>query len=430
MTETRTSAGAHALALLRPALPAAVIGVASSVALMVLSELARHLQNLLFDDIPDALDVSGGSAAWIFLVLSMTGVAVGLVVWLVPGHAGPDPATQSLVSPPLAMAVLPSLALAIIFGLAGGVSLGPENPIMAINVTLAIWIGSRMAAGAPAQQWLIFAVSGTVGAMFGTPVAAALLISELPAGPNDPRPLWDRMFAPLVAAGAGSLTTVLVAQPTFAVEVAPYPGARLVDLLSGSIVGVAAALVALVAVYAFPYVHAAFGRLTHPLVMLTAGGIVLAALAAMGGTITMFKGLDEMKELTANLSDYSNPRLLAIVAIKLAALVVAGSAGFRGGRIFPMVFTSVAFGALVSGVVSSVPISLAVAASVLGMLLAETRDGWLSLFMAIGVIGDLRLLPILCVVLLPVWLLVSGRREMVIEPEHANPAAAGLVGRR
>jgi hypothetical protein len=95
-----------------------------------------------------------------------------------------------------------------------------------------------------------------------------------------------------------------------------------------------------------------------------------------------------------------------------------------------MVFTSVAFGALVSGVVSSVPISLAVAASVLGMLLAETRDGWLSLFMAIGVIGDLRLLPILCVVLLPVWLLVSGRPEMVIEPEHANPAAAGLVGRR
>ena len=59
----------------------------------------------------------------------------------------------------------------------------------------------------------------------------------------------------------------------------------------------AAALLGMAAVYAFPYAHAAFGRLKHPMLMLPAGGLVLGLLGALGGQLTLFKGLDEVAEL-------------------------------------------------------------------------------------------------------------------------------------
>ena len=70
---------------------------------------------------------------------------------------------------------------------------------------------------------------------------------------------------------------------------------------------------------------------------------MLGLLALVGGEITLFKGLDEMKRLAAD-GSYSVPALLTITLTKLAALVIAAASGFRGGRIFPAVFVGVALG--------------------------------------------------------------------------------------
>lgn len=55
----------------------------------------------------------------------------------------------------------------------------------------------------------------------------------------------------------------------------------------------------------------------------------------------------------------------------------------------------------------------------LGILLAVTRQGWLSLFMAAVVVPDLRMLPILIIASLPAWLLVTGRPLMLIAKNEA-----------
>ena len=47
------------------------------------------------------------------------------------------------------------------------------------------------------------------------------------------------------------------------------------------------------------------------------------------------------------------------------------------------------------------------------MVLVVTRDGWLSLFMAAVVVPDTTLLPLLCIVMLPAWLLLAGRPLMI-----------------
>ncbi|HET8930444.1 MAG TPA: ion channel protein [Acidimicrobiales bacterium] len=405
----------RAAELARAGVPAAVVGVASALLLTALSLAADDVQHVLWTTLPQTFDIAGENRMWIFAVLAGVGVISGVVIAKVPGHAGPDPATQSLVSPPLPIWVLPGLAIVVVLGLGGGVSLGPENPIIAINVGLAVWAGRHFTRAGPPATWVGYAVAGTVGSLFSTPVAAALILTESET-PDGAAMTWDRMFAPLVAAGTGSITMTLLAQPKFAVSVPDYHGPHWSDLVSAPAIAVVGGLVGSVMIVAFPHMHALFARL--PVVWrLSAGGVVLGLLGAAGGSVTLFKGLDEMQDLVH--LDKANAWLMLIIVVKVAAVLVAATSGFRGGKIFPATFVGVAIGVLAHQVVPGVPEALAIAAAILGVLLAVSRSGWLSLFMAVVVVGDVALLPVLCLALLPAWLVVTDRADMELPPQQA-----------
>ncbi len=66
---------------------------------------------------------------------------------------------------------------------------------MVVNIALAVAVGSRLFPRVSSLDWTILAASGTIGALFGTPVAAALIFSQTLNSSND-TPLWDRLFAP------------------------------------------------------------------------------------------------------------------------------------------------------------------------------------------------------------------------------------------
>ncbi|OKK22254.1 ion channel protein [Streptomyces sp. CB00455] len=417
-----------ARALLPLVLPALVIGVGSSLLLYGVSEVADLLKNVLWQTLPDAIGVGRWSVAWILAVLTATGLAVGIVVGKVHGHAGPDPATTGLVDAPLAPAVVPGLLLATALSLAGGVSLGPENPITAVNIALACWLGRRISSARPPQVWVALGAAGTVGALFGTPVAAVLILTESiaaaprqgPAVPGGRAPtLWDQLFAPLIAAGAGGLTSTLVAAPVFGLSLPRLVGPHWPDLLAALVIATAAAALGMAGVYAFPHVHRLFRLLPHPVLALTLGGVVLGLLGALGGRLTLFKGLEQIGELAADPGAYSAGSLALMSVVKLAAVLVACGSGFRGGRIFPSVFVGVAFGLAAHALVPGVQPAVGVTCGVLGVLLAVTRQGWVSLFTAAILAPDPGLLPLLSVALLPGWLLVTGRPQMQLDDAGA-----------
>ena len=395
--------------------PAVLIGVLSALILTALNQVAGLLEHALWDLAPAALGVADGSRWWIFLILSLTGAAVGLVVWKVPGHAGQDSATTDLTAPPLPVSMLPSLTLAVVLSLAGGVSLGPENPVIAINVALAVALLARLWPKVGPELVMAIAAAATVGALFGTPVAAALIFTGVMAARPGGGSLWDKLFLPLVAAGAGSITMKLLGAPTLAFSLPAYGTPRAIDLLTGAVIACGCLLLAMLAVLALPPVHSFFHRLRNPLVYVTLGGLVLGGLGAIGGELTLFKGLDQTGELLADVDGWATGTLVLMAVIKLAALVIAAASGFRGGRIFPALFIGVTLGLLAHNLLPSVPVSLAVGCAVLGVMLAVARDGWVSLFLAVVITGDITLLPVLCVVILPAWLLVSRAPAMVVE---------------
>ena len=393
--------------------PALIIGIASSLVLIVVMKVASVLQQFLWERLPVSIGIAQDSPVWIIGMLTLTGIMVGLVIRYSHGHAGPDPACEPLIGMPVPTSALPGLLAALILGLAGGVSLGPEHPIMTVNIALAVALGSRMFPRIAKLDWTILASAGTIGALFGTPVAAALIFSQTLNSSNDV-PLWDRLFAPLMAAAAGSLTTSLFFHPHFSLPIAHYTQMHLIDILSGAVVAAIAIAAGMVAVWCLPRLHHLMHRLKHPVLILGTGGFILGILGVIGGPLTLFKGLDEMQQMafsqTLGTSDY-----FMLAVIKLAALVVAAASGFRGGRIFPAVFVGVALGLMLHAHVEAVPAAITVSCCILGLVLVVTRDAWLSLFMAAVVVPDSTLLPLLCIVMLPAWLLLAGKPMMVAE---------------
>ncbi|MEY9953755.1 ion channel protein [Leifsonia sp. EB34] len=413
-------------------IPAVVIGVVSALTLWVVDEVAAVIDDGVWTTLPKALGVAPSSGWWTFLILTVTGLAVGLTVWLVPGHGGPDSATTDLVAAPLRIGVVPSLALAAVLGLAGGVSLGPENPIIAINVSILVTLVGRLWKAVPARLVMLMAASGTIGALFGTPVAAALVFTGIVAAVKGGGALWDKLFLPLVAAAAGSLTMTLLAHPHLAIPMPAYTQVTGWDVLAALIIGVVSTALGLLGAVLFPLLHRGFHALRHPLLITLAGGVVLGLLGALGGPITLFKGLEQMGTLVVNRADYSVGQIVLIILVKLAALLVAASAGFRGGRVFPAVFIGAALGTLASALVPAVPLPVAVAAGVLGITLAVTRDGWIAIFVGVAVTQNLLVLPILSLAVLPAWLMVTRAPEFLIKPAtvtRTSPRAADGAGR-
>ncbi len=374
----------RARTMLLLSLPAVAIGIASSLILIMVMKIASVLQNLLWQRLPGTLGIAQDSPLWIIGVLTLTGIAVGLVIRFSQGHAGPDPACEPLIGAPVPPSALPGLIVALILGLAGGVSLGPEHPIMTVNIALAVAIGARLLPRVNRMEWTILASAGTIGALFGTPVAAALIFSQTLNGSNEV-PLWDRLFAPLMAAAAGALTTGLFFHPHFSLPIAHYGQMEMTDILSGAIVAAIAIAAGMVAVWCLPRLHAMMHQMKNPVFVLGIGGLILGILGVIGGPVSLFKGLDEMQQMVANQA-FSTSDYFLLAVIKLAALVVAAASGFRGGRIFPAVFVGVALGLMLHEHVPAVPAAITVSCAILGIVLVVTRDGWLSLFMAAVVV--------------------------------------------
>ena len=90
----------------------------------------------------------------------------------------------------------------------------------------------------------------------------------------------------------------------------------------------------------------------------------------------------------------------------------------------PAIFLGVAFGMVAHALFPSIPFGLALASGVLGFTLAIARDGWIALFVAVAMVGDIGILAIMCVAILPTWLVVARAPEMIIEDHPAAGVTA------
>ncbi len=341
-------------AYLRVVAFAAAIGIPAALIAALFLALIHVLQQWLWKDLPDALGTS--SPPW-YLVIGLPVVGAGVVLaarTLLPGDGGHSPLV-GLSSTPTPVSFGPGIALAATGTLAFGAVLGPEVTVISLGSLIGVAVASVVRVSPMERAMLSSAGSfSAISALFGGPLVAAMLLVE--GGVGMGAALIPALLPGLVAAAVGYVVFVGFGSwgglnaPGLAVPGLPlYQGTRLLDLLIGVAVGVAAALL-------IPAIHRVAARVDHlpggrlgmawPLLL---GGLAVGVLAQAADLLgadsqdVLFSGQSSVPALVA---ETSTKVILVLLVAKALAYAVSMGCGYRGGPIFPAVFLGVAMASL------------------------------------------------------------------------------------
>jgi H+/Cl- antiporter ClcA len=340
---------------------AAVLGAVVSLIGWAFLVAVHHLQDAVFDDLPDALGFDGAPVWWPLPVLALAGALTAAVITRLPGNGGHVPA-KGLSADPIGPADLPGVVLAAFAALGLGAVLGPEAPLIAIGGGLGAALVAASRRDTPPQMTAMVAAVGSFAAvslLFGSPLIAAVLILEIAGLGRSRAPLL--LLPGLLAAGIGSLVYIGLGSwaglSTSAYSIDPLEVPDFARPSIGDFLWTIplAAAVALGAVAIF-----AAARRLHPVVagrpylLTVAAGLAVAGLAIgfseatdRGVDEVLFSGQESLPGLVADAGGWSIGALFALIAIKGVAYSVS-LASFRGGPVFPALLLGGAAGILAS----------------------------------------------------------------------------------
>jgi H+/Cl- antiporter ClcA len=340
---------------------AAIIGAPIAAAAYGFLWLVDESQEWLYTDLPGDLGFDGEPAWWPFPLLVLAGLLVGLVIRYLPGHGGESPADGFSAGRGAPSPVeLPGIFLAALSGLALGVVIGPEGPLIALGGGLAVGALRLASRGPPATTEAVVGAAGSFGAistLLGSPLLGAFLLMEA-SGLGGP--MMAVVLVPgLVAAGVGSLIFVgldsWTGVGTFSLAIPDLPavgsptGAEFAWAIA---IGVAAAFVGAgirrLALLVRPHVERRTMLLT-PLAGLAIAGLAVGFAEASdeGSSLVLFSGQSALGPFLADASSYSVGTLVLLIVCKGLAYGVALSS-FRGGPVFPAMFVGAVGGIALS----------------------------------------------------------------------------------
>ena len=221
----------------------ALIGIPAALAAALFLTAVHELEHWFWVDLPEHLGASG--PPWYLVVgLPLAGAAIVLAArTLLPGDGGHEPLGGIAVAPtPISHA--PGVILAAIGSLAFGAVLGPEAPLFALGSIVGLAAARFARMGDTDAR--VLSTAGTfsaISALFGGPVAAAMLLLE--AGVGMGASLIPTLIPGLVAASIGYLIFLGIGDwggleaTTLSVPGLPaYDGVHLRDLVVAVVVGV------------------------------------------------------------------------------------------------------------------------------------------------------------------------------------------------
>ena len=388
----------RALGYLRTLVFAALLGVPAALAAALFQSVLHHATDVVWEEIPEALDWGEPAAWYVILVPALAGVLVALAIRL-PGHGGHTP-LEGLGVDAISPLALPGILAAALATLAGGLVLGPEAPLIATGLVLGL-VAARLVRleGTEARLLVLAGAFAAIAELFGSPLVAALMLFELSAASGAiPAQVLGRALLPgFVAAGTGALVLTGVGdwpgvhQESLALPPLPaYDTVRAADL--AWCVGLAAAIAFLVvALRRLGHVVAVRSRPRPEVALVVAGALVgllaigFRATADRPAELVLFSGQTELPALVA---EGSAGVLLLLVALKGLAYALSLGAGFRGGPVFPAIALGVALGVAAAEILPGLTTTPAVAAGMAAGTAAILRVPFTAVLLATLLVGS------------------------------------------
>ena len=333
---------------LRLVLLGAAIGIPAALTGVALLWLVHIVENWLWVDLPASLGQSD-PPWWLILGLPVVGAVIVVVAvrWL-PGNGGHEP-LEGIRLGPIPASHVPGIVVATVGSLAFGAVLGPEGPLIAIGAAVGLLSKNVVHLGRNGQQVMATAGSfSAVSALFGGPLVASFMLVE--AGVGLGAAVVPALVPGFVAAAVGYVVFTgvggwagITPTPLSVPELPEYDGTRVTDLLLAVAVGVVTAL-ALQGVRRLAVsVDGIRKRVGWP--VLVAGGFVVGLLALAADALgadsqtVLFSG---QTSLPAVVASGTTATAVVVLVCKALAYAVCLGCGFRGGPVFPAIFTGVA----------------------------------------------------------------------------------------
>lgn len=289
----------------------------------------------------------------------------------------------------------PSMVLSSLLCVASGGSLGPEAPLVQVTGSTGTWLGKilRMK-GEELRSMSIAGMAAGFTALFGAPLGGSLFSLEILHHKHAVE--YYRAIIPAFVASCFSyivfaLIIHLGLGPIW--DLPSYEMQDKFDFVYAILFGVLATGIGWIFILCTKFFKRLFQRFDIAIYYKTLIGGIILGIIAFYYPITRYFGHHEINELLLN--ELSLKFLIAILFLKIIAIAVTVTSGWRGGFIIPLFFTGASLGLIIHHIFPGTNLSLAVIACMAAINACVTRTPMSTTILLATLTGFNYFIPIL-----------------------------------
>ena len=270
----------------------------------------------------------------------------------------------------------PGIVVTAIVSLISGGSLGPEAPLADALGGLGTLTADRLKLDDHETRALGYSgVSAMLASMLTSPFGGALLgLESAQGGPGGLQTYFWILFPALLASSVATVIFVALSGSFFeSVYLFPNYTPQLVDLLYAVPLGLVGGFVGLVFMASLGWLKKLLQPLkSHLVLRALLGGLCMGIIGALM-PLTLFSGEEQTREMMLHAGEIGVAMLIVMGMAKLFATSLLLNTGWKGGYIFPIMFTGVALGLAVNLVFPGIPLAVTAAATMAGVFVAALK---------------------------------------------------------
>ena len=370
----------------------------------------------------------------IFLICTIGGLLVGVLVRVFGDHNGifADVMREFGETGRFDYRNAPGIVITALVSLISGGSLGPEAPLADASCGIGTLVADRLNLEPRQTRSLSYSgLSGMLGAFITSPLGGPLLALESAQGGATGLTLYFWMLFPSLVASAVATVIFVALTGSFFGTLYVFPDyvPKLSDLLWAVPLGLMGGLVGVIFFVVLRRLQALMLPLKNQLVVRgLIGGLGLGIVAAFLPLI-LFSGEEQTAELIHNAAQIGVVMLIVLAVAKLFVTCFILAAGWRGGYLFPILFVGVALGLAANLLFPSIPVAVAVAATLGGGVVATMRAPLFAIIFTLVLVQH-ETAPVIAIAVVSAALLTAvlglliTRREQAKSGEPNQNAAA------
>jgi H+/Cl- antiporter ClcA len=271
----------------------------------------------------------------------------------------------------------PGIVITAFVSLVAGASLGPEAPLADACGGMGTLISDKLKLDEQETRTMSYSgVGGMLAAFITSPFSGALLgLESAQGGSGGGRTAYFWVLFPTLVSSAVATVVFVLLSGSFFDTLYKFPAytPRLADLIYAAPLGLVGGAVGLIFMWSLRHLQRLFRPMKRHVVLRgMVGGLAMGIIGALL-PLTLFAGEEQTAELIAGAAEIGLVMLVVLAVAKLLASSLLLSTGWKGGYIFPIMFSSVALGLAVNLLFPGIPVAVTVAATMAGALVAALK---------------------------------------------------------